>query len=65
MCSMSALVGSVSSQLIVTYGILRRGTETLRSNEANFDALYKIYCNLGQFTLIIREADYIKKRDFA
>ena len=24
-------------------------------NEANFDVLYTIYCNLGQFTLIIRE----------
>jgi hypothetical protein len=27
---------------------------TLR-NETNFDVLYMIYCNLGQFTLIIRE----------
>jgi hypothetical protein len=29
-------------------------------NEANFDILYTIYCNLGQFTLIIRKADYKK-----
>jgi hypothetical protein len=30
-------------------------------NEANFEVLYTIYCNLGQFTLIIREVDYKKK----
>jgi hypothetical protein len=24
-------------------------------NEVNFDVLYTIYCDLGQFTLIIRE----------
>jgi hypothetical protein len=29
-------------------------------NEAKFDVLYTIYCNLGQFTLIIRETDYKK-----
>jgi hypothetical protein len=28
------------------------------NNEANFDVLYTIYCNLGQFILIIHEADY-------
>jgi hypothetical protein len=33
----------------------------LLRNEANFDVLYTIYRNLGQFTLnIIREADYKK-----
>jgi hypothetical protein len=29
-------------------------------NEANFDVLYTIYCNLGQFMLIICEVDYKK-----
>jgi hypothetical protein len=29
-------------------------------NEANFDILYTIYCNLGQFTLVICEAYYKK-----